>query len=421
MSLITYTPSQQVADVEFYKWCMSNLRTPFILKGGAGSGKTYVTMNSFLPTLKNLKLDFILTATTHQANEMLTANISSLVEYEPPVTIHKLLGLVPWNGRAYKNPDPFKDCGYKLIQEPNWLFRGILLIDEAFRIDDTLLTLIGYLVPNARLVFIGDPYQTPPVGFSKSVVDDITDATVVTLREAPRFINGGKLNQTVKFLREAVENQQTEVLRNLPKNSEGIKQVQRSLVQQKLNSFIQNNQPISDSDFVILCGTKKGEYGYNNYIMQQRKKANFPIFNENESFTVETVITHHYSSCAEASQNLRKMRRFKKQLMLHAWKESPYGLTTMYIDALVVLVTPWAKKSIGSNFKSLCAQARKNGKDIVVLRLNIARTIHLAQGLTCKSVYLDLKTVMRWRMPDMRRRLVYTGVSRASKELLYFY
>lgn len=418
------TPTQALAHTTLCEWLNTNETKPLIIGGGAGTGKTYSLMNLLIPALIQSSRSFVLTATTHQANDMLLANLiksptNALID--SPITLHSMLGLQPTTRTQLRNPKGFELCGYKLrITQPDKYNHSILVIDEAFRIDRNLYEILKYLLPNVRLILIGDPFQVPPVGEQQSYVEEL-DCVRVTLEEAPRFINGGILGSVVTSLRLAVANKTNDYWSILPKNDPNISEVKKSAVRARVNALVDSGEPILDSDVVILCGTKKAEFSHNNYILNRREQAGHSLFNYGEAYTVDTVIESSFEDQTDAVGALRKERQFGKTLMTAIWTDCKYGIYSK-IDptTVVILLTPWATSTVNDDFMKLVANCRRKSHDIVFLRLNIARTIHLAQGLTSHLALMDRDSINKWANHNMRRRLIYTGVSRAANTLHYF-
>ena len=415
------TPSQAVAHAEFCSWLTTQNTVPFVIGGGAGSGKTFTLMNLILPALIATRAPFVLTSTTHQANQMLEANLLESSESgEPPSTLHSMLGLQPTTQQQLRNPKGFERCGYKMRVKLPSNERFVLVVDEAYRIDKVLYDIMIFLYPYARLVLIGDPFQVPPVGEQQSHIE-LIDKVEVLLLESPRFTEGGTLGSVVTALRKAVANNEKDYWNLLPADDAHIELVKKSYVRDMVNALVDSGEPIADTEIAILCGTKKGEFAHNNYILNRREKAGQSLINYGEAYTVDTVIEANFEEQSETVSALRKERQFGSLLMLAEWVDCKYGIYAQ-VDPLtvVILVTPWATSSANEDFMKLVANCRRKGHDIVFIRLNIARTIHLAQGLTTKIALLDRDTINKWANHNMRRRLLYTGVSRAATKLIHF-
>ena len=254
------TTSQGNAHTKFCEWLKTHNAVPFVIGGGAGSGKTFTLMNLIMPELLAGGHTHMLTSTTHQANQMLMANLlESSASSEPPSTLHAMLGLKPSTQKQIRNPEGFTQCGYRMRVKVPSQEQFILVIDECYRIDKTLYDILMFLFPRVRLVLIGDPFQVPPVGEQQSHIETI-DKVEVLLLESPRFIDGGTLGSVVTNLRKAVANNSSGYWNILPDvNDEFIEHTSKGAVRKLVNSLVDADEPICDTDIAIVVGTTKDE------------------------------------------------------------------------------------------------------------------------------------------------------------------
>ena len=170
---------------------------PFVMKGFAGSGKTYLSMK-LLNKVDELGLNWTVVAPTHKAVGVLRAGLKyeSIQPTFLPSTIHRLLRL------KLKRQADVEICE-KTDQTENSLENlGLVLIDEASMIDSKLLeiTLECARFNSTRLVFVGDPAQLPPVGESSSSVFLMKRAVKTELREVVR--HQGPVLRLAKIIRD---------------------------------------------------------------------------------------------------------------------------------------------------------------------------------------------------------------------------
>lgn len=90
---MTPTKSQLDAINEFEQW-LSTDEKYFTLRAGAGRGKSWTTLNGFIPTLNNKGKSFDIVATTKQACDSLISILGSGSTLNP-MTLHSYLGCIP--------------------------------------------------------------------------------------------------------------------------------------------------------------------------------------------------------------------------------------------------------------------------------------------------------------------------------------
>lgn len=165
------------------------------LKGPAGTGKTF-TMQF---VARDFKRQIIFTAPTNKAVRVLREALTS-DHYKNPAcrTIYSLLGLqmLP-NGEVKeltKSEDPVDLSDVYAV-----------VIDEASMISPVLLTHIteaSQQFPHIRWIFMGDPYQLPPVGEAVSPVWELPGVKTLELTKVMRQDN--QILQLAQHLRERV-------------------------------------------------------------------------------------------------------------------------------------------------------------------------------------------------------------------------
>lgn len=196
MEKIKYTEEQLEIAHRLEKWTntpitkMSDLA--FTIKGYAGTGKS--TLAKFIVDgLRKKGKRIGLSAPTHTAKN----NISQKVNM-PAETLQKILGLKP-NADMEKYSPNVKD--FKPVADPLLNQFDYLLIDECSMINQYLF---NFLLVNAeqnrtRIIFMGDPFQLPPISDGKSEI----------LSKTFQVPNQGTLDT---ILRQDHENPNTEII-----------------------------------------------------------------------------------------------------------------------------------------------------------------------------------------------------------------
>ncbi|MEA1050477.1 DEAD/DEAH box helicase [Lamprobacter modestohalophilus] len=149
--MIALSPDQERALARLHAFSRDQSEHTLALSGPAGSGKSTLIGRFLRETDRMVQLS----ATTNKA-----AAVAAALAGEPTgQTIHKLLGLRPV--RDYRNgTNKLRPSGQSKVG-----MGELVLIDEASMVDRTLYTcLLECAEENAlQLLFVGDPYQLPPV------------------------------------------------------------------------------------------------------------------------------------------------------------------------------------------------------------------------------------------------------------------
>jgi len=137
-------------------------RKPHLLTGYAGAGKTLLTQ-VLAVELRAQGLDVVLSAPTHKAVAVLSRKLRAAGikdEDVPCVTIHKLLSLKP---KVQRDQQIFvREKGAPPV------VADVVVIDEASMVSTDLMKHIRRYLPDAAVLFVGDPAQLPPVGEDSS-------------------------------------------------------------------------------------------------------------------------------------------------------------------------------------------------------------------------------------------------------------
>lgn len=430
------TPSQIEAKTKFEQWLLTSDKY-FTLRAGAGRGKSWTTLNLLLPmAVQGKRPDQACTvlATTNQACDSLSKLLEKGTNPIGVTTLHKYLGCSPSTKQeVMTNPKGFEKCGYFMANTLPRYNDDIIFIDEAFRIDQTLIEIMDYLLPSSRFVFIGDPYQTPPIGLSNSPIEDCK-STVVTLNETPRFKQFSPLSELVDNFLLAVQFEEKEYLSLIPQKSDtGISVIPKKDLQTVLNTYLFSKGSIDYTEFCILAATRKQVDAYNNYCIQTRAKAGLPVVKQTDPIVIDTVIGHNSDSTLHWIRNVNKIPQ--KEATKGTYAETLNFIkdrAAKYADFLSTVATPVMREGNciiyllsgdggkglnGTKLRQLWAIQKELGISFVFVRLSVAKTIHLAQGITSSNVYVHMESILKWHDDDMKRRLLYTAFSRCSDNL----
>jgi len=128
----------------------------YLLTGHAGSGKTYL-MQRLTKNMLAKKRRIVLSAPTHKAVAVLARKLAEAnIRDVPCRTIHSILSLTP---------KPRTDrLVFERERDAEPVTADVVVVDECSMVSEDLYRHIKRHLPNAFVLFVGDPAQLPPVG-----------------------------------------------------------------------------------------------------------------------------------------------------------------------------------------------------------------------------------------------------------------
>ena len=453
---IVLTEDQKNSLELFSEWLKTPYSfKPFVMKGFAGSGKTYLSMK-LLKKVDELGLCWTVVAPTHKAVGVLRECLKS-ESIQPtwfPSTIHRLLRL------KLKRKADLEICE-KTDQTENSLENlGLVLIDEASMIDSKLLeiTLECARCNNTRLVFVGDPAQLPPVGESFSSVFLMKRAINTELKEVVR--HQGPVLKLAKSIRDGqIPCNQLPILPIITSNKGNVGILDRKTWLEKAKSSLKLSSIEDDYDRArILSYTNRI---VDNLVPHARRAVHGEMADQYQVLPGEVLISRKAvminasikdDAVGEEPDILISSNRemVVDDVIPNSFDLASLGICQDFEHSLPIIETQIAKVTcdqkdfslrlmpqIGSKSRvdletvlnKLSNQARERGKknssliwkifffirdSFAVLGPASVLTIHRSQGSTFRDVFIT-SDVFWPKNIEFRRRLLYVAVSRASK------
>lgn len=437
----------------------------YVLKGWAGTGKTYtisLLVRYVLDVIQPTRLWYKVgvTGPTNKSVRVIrkaTGISSSRVQFQ---TVHKILGLsekITSDGQQiFVNDGDFK---------PQIRTLKLLIVDEVSMLNDDLFEELLKYRDKTKIIFMGDPAQIPPVGRPDCIPfrDELLDGyriKTLNLRQIMRQKEGNPIIESSVKIRKNISDLNSGISPNNKLNQigEGIEFINlnslesRSSFRDILEKYYKSEKFKLDSEYCKIIGwrnktissmndlVRKVIYGEeavsSKILIGENLIANSPIlekdviiFNTNDEFTVE--------SFEVKSEDLR----FK--ISDHP-DDDPYPITLNHYEALVSYLDQdeeLVKKTIRilhesseMEFKKLAnilklRAINKKGKDKSwIVYYNFLRryadviygysiTAHKSQGSTYDTVFLleddiDINTNI-----IERNRIKYTSYTRSSRKL----
>ena len=437
----------------------------YVLKGWAGTGKTYtisLLVRYVLEVIQPTRLWYKVgvTGPTNKSVRVIrkaTGISSSRVQFQ---TVHKILGLsekITSDGRQiFVNDGDFK---------PQIRTLKLLIVDEVSMLNDDLFEELLKYRDKTKIIFMGDPAQIPPVGRPDCIPfrDELLDGyriKTLNLRQIMRQKEGNPIIESSVKIRKNISNSNSGVSPSNKINQigEGIEFINlnspesRSSFRTILEKYYKTDTFSKDSEYCKVIGwrnktissmndlVRKVIYGdealFSKILIGEKLIANSPIlekdtiiFNTNDEFSVESFEIE--------SEDLR----FK--VSDHP-DDDPYPITLKHYEALVSYLDEdddLVKRRIKilhedseSDFKKLANILKlraisKKGKDkswlvyynflrrYADVNFSYAITAHKSQGSTYNTIFvLEDDIDMNWNIVE-RNRIKYTTYTRASKKL----
>jgi DNA polymerase III delta prime subunit len=423
MSQLTDHQREKLEDIKHY---IHKGEKHILLKGSAGVGKTFLVgeLIKYLEMIKNdRKFEKVLcSAPTHKALSVLIGKISSDITFN---TLHSAL--------HYKAMTD-KQTGEKIfVSTPSEKYPPLKrvkywVIDEASMVDSVML---DNIIQHARLqdttvIYVGDEKQINPVGEDNSPVF-IQEFPEIELTE---IIRQGPGNPIISLSRSLnlIDFKQSNLIHKPEKEDTGY------LFTDNLAKIIEELSKVNGSDeFKYLAWTNK-EVDKINSLVRHRVYGDHPAKIElGESIIINKAYKDYKTNEEVVVHNLERKKVTLFLTLKNTFKEkieeavdfSAYVVNEdIYIleDSSTTLFKKYAAiMNKNCKEKTLDFETRNKFLDTFVdFKYNHALTVHKSQGSTYKNVVLNVKDIKFNTNLKEVKRLLYTGVTRASDLLILY-
>lgn len=407
--------------------------SPMRIGGAAGTGKSTLIRTVVRDYAESNPLANILClAPTHKAVGVLVgAGLPPRVEAS---TLHSALGL-----RAHKDTTTGVETFVKKA-DSRIPFRGVVIVDEASMVNADLLALTLKETRGCHLIFVGDPYQLPPVGEDQSPVFTAAGFDHIELVEIQRQAAGNPLIMAAHQYRKVLTGEAMDPRYLKPRiNDDGVGFVKRTgadLLDTMARLYADAD---GDIDHVRLCAfTNETVQKANAYIRKNIfKKPVNPPFEVGEWAVVNSAVTGYDPAeggevvllRTDSSVEVSGIRRGEKA-GIPGWSvdvlEPVEGVTV----ALFLPDDPAVAKRACSLLagRAKAADSRQRGRlwrdffalknDIHDLRHPFALTVHKSQGSTYRHCIVQVADILskgKWAGGDkFVARMLYVALTRAS-------
>jgi ATP-dependent exoDNAse (exonuclease V) alpha subunit len=332
-----------------------------------------------------------MTATTNKAASLLG---------EGATTTAKLLGLIP--DKCMKTGEMKLKKTKKSMMQHN----TTITVDEASMASDELIEFIDGQTKDSKIIYVGDCCQLKPVGSKHSPVFDAGYPTV-SLHEPVRQHPDSSLYKLCHQLRGIV---QGDSLAPMVKG-EGIHYLTPVEAAKKAKELF--HLGMSTDSALIICYQNKQVKAYNAYIRDFL--GNTGEWKVGEMLTVRNFVTNPYTKKAVSPAEYKIVVEDVSQTD----NDNVYLVTAgtgeeyqVYRGDIAVAIKWAARNKDWPKYFSL----KEHYAD---LRCAYAGTIFTAQGSSYDDVIIDLTDLATCYDEDTFRRMLYTSVSRARKNVYF--
>ena len=467
---LTNSQNELVNKLETFIDASNSSQNIFLLKGYAGTGKTFIT-KGLTEYLKEIGRTFILAAPTGKAAKV----IANKTQNEA-FTIHKTIYSTN-DIKEYKENEDDKTYKFyfdlRVNDDPN---NTIYIIDEASMISNVygepeffrfgsgflLQDLLKYINidcndHNKKIIFIGDNAQLPPIGmnFSPALDNQYLTKTfnlLVNEYELTEVVrqknNSGILKNTIPIRKSLVA--QTFNQLDIKTNHYDVYHVEH---EDFLNTYLKESKYKIDQDTIIIAFSNSSVKEYNDKIreyyfpdnvnnivindkvMVTSNNANYEIFISNGDFG----IVQEVSSKPEVKQIVTKNGIINETLyfrdvtiLFYSLNGIPYSIKCKIIENLLYSDKPNLSsnenKALYVDFMMRHPHLKANTKEwkdalkkdpyfnVLKIKFGYAITCHKAQGSEWKNVFLNCKPHQSV-LSQSYFRWIYTALTRASEKL----
>ncbi|TCO76476.1 SF1B family DNA helicase RecD2 [Marinisporobacter balticus] len=361
-----------------------------VVTGGPGTGKT-TTINSIIKMFENHNLTMALAAPTGRAAKRMSEATGREAK-----TIHRLLEY------AYMDEGGGMSFG-KNEEEP--LASDVVIIDEMSMVDIRLMhALLKALLPETRLILVGDVDQLPSVG-PGNVLRDIIDSSVIKVvkldeifrqaRESMIIVNAHKIN---KGEYPYINKKEKDFYFIKKRSQEHVVQTIKELCKERLPKF-NHCDPVKNIQ--VLTPMKKGQVG-----MFQLNNALQEILNPKSPLKEEKKMKDKIFRVGDKVMQMKNNYNLKWKTEKGTSGEGVFNGDFGYIQSIDVEEKEMSilfdeEKWVNYDFSQLDE-----------LELAYCITIHKSQGSEFPIVIMPTF----WGPPMLlTRNLLYTAVTRAKQ------
>jgi exodeoxyribonuclease V len=406
----------------------------YLLTGHAGSGKTYL-MQRLTKNMLAKRRRIVLSAPTHKAVAVLKRKlVEADIKDVPCRTIHSVLSLTP-RPRADR-------LVYERERDAEPVTADVVVVDECSMVSEDLYRHIKRHLPNAFVLFVGDPAQLPPVGEVESKTFATKNRSYLTtiVRQAA----GNPILAAANIIR-ASQGGPADISWCSPsadENKHGIFLPADAAHRWMKKAFTSPEFDADPDTFRYLAWTNSRVHQVNELIRAWRYGANIPtpfIPGESALFRAPVVIdgailfANNQESRVIAIERSTFTHEIEEADGVPKWAASlPSWRITLRDDegfdkAVHMHADEGEFQRIVERIKDEAAESRLRWKHLHEFQQSLAQlqsvyclTVHRSQGSTFQTAFLDLPDIRRREKTNLleAQQMLYVAVTRPSQRLI---
>jgi len=400
------------------------------ITGRAGTGKT-TDLSYLVDYCHAADIECIVAAFTHKACNVLA---SKLMPGTNIITLHKFLNKRPTiNGNATNKKHISSNCQVGEAKKTTVLF-----IDEYSMVGEK--DLMDLRADDIKIVWLGDPYQLPPVGDQQAVEPHGNYQVMLTeiKRQAKDNPLGQTLEQLVSFIEgkpivPLLENSNFVRGRNLAQEQGDIILAYTNERVQELNARIQGYKEPLEGD-MLFSPTTRHHYkflGWTDYPMQIELPFGDPLELNSKYKTLEHLIKNKQKFAiledldGERVTMAAVFGHYDFKLKLDDLKaDAAESNRVIEHDFKGYKAAAWTAQNKSHPLARRRAKAWRDflsfNECVVCLDFNHAMTVHKSQGSTYSTVLVDTEDLYKAAYFSMATylKLMYVALSRASEKVI---
>jgi energy-coupling factor transporter ATP-binding protein EcfA2 len=406
----------------------------YLLTGHAGSGKTYL-MQRLTKNILAKKCRIVLSAPTHKAVAVLARKLAEAnIKDVPCRTIHSILSLTP---------KPRTDrLVFERERDAEPVTADVVVVDECSMVSEDLYRHIKRHLPNAFVLFVGDPAQLPPVGEVESQTFATKNRSHLTtiVRQAA----GNPILAAAGIIR-ASQGGPVDMSWCAPsalENKQGIFLPADAAHRWMKKAFTSPEFEADPDSFRYLAWTNSRVHHVNELVRAWRYGANIPTpFMPGESALFRAPVVVDESIIFANNQEARVVA-IERSTFTHEIEEAdgvPKWTASLRSWRITLRDDEGVEKAVHMHaderefqrvverIKDEAAESRLRWKHLHEFQQSLAQlqsvyclTVHRSQGSTFQTAFLDLPDIRRREKTNLleAQQMLYVAATRPSQRLI---